>query len=174
MRRKVPVIKRGYNWLRNALTRDKIVKNQAKKNKHIVYGARAIQAQTGIFSRGTKDWDVFAKNPKEAAMKTEKQFESLNKGDQFYVKPTLHPGTHKVMHKGWDGRKNTKDDMGVVDYTKMPCPKPPVKKVKGIMFRSLAQEAKAKRKSIKDPAFAFRHEKDREDLARIKFAQGRL
>ena len=152
---------------------DKALLNQTKKEKNTIYGARSIQAQIGIFSRYTEDWDILSSNPKKSAMKTEKKFDSIWGGNQYFVKPAQHPGTYKVMSKGMDGKKNTKDDFGVVDYTGYPKPKPPVKIINGIRYRTLTQEKKAKIKALKDKAYAFRHQKDREDLNRVKLAQGK-
>ena len=86
--------------------------------------------------------------------------------DNFFVKPAEHPGTWKVMGRGVDRKKNTPDDVGYIDYSKTPRPKPKVKNINGVQFRSLAEELKAKRKALADKEFKFRHEKDRGDLNR--------
>lgn len=144
---------------------------QTKKDKNIIYGAQSINKQAGVFSRGTEDYDILSKNPKKAAKKTEKKFDKIVGSNQFYVKPAMHPGTFKVMHVGIDMRAKTKDDKGLVDYSKIPKPKPPVKVINGIAYRSLTQEAVAKQKSLRDKQMAFRHKKDRGDLRSIRAAQ---
>lgn len=152
--------------------RDKAILAQAKKEKSIVYGAQSIKARRGVLARNTEDWDIFSKSPKKSAKTTEKKLDKIYKRDQFYTKPAMHPGTHKVMSKGADRRKGTKDDWGVADYTKMPKPKPPVNKINGVRFRTLAQEAKAKRTSLRDKTQKFRHKKDSTDLAIIEWFKG--
>lgn len=159
-------------WVKQGEVKRKIL-NQTKKEGNIVYGARSIQAQTGIFSRGTEDYDIFSKKPEKSAMATEKELDKVTLGDNYYVKSALHPGTWKVMDKGFDNKKGTKDDFGIVDYTKFPKPKPKTVTIRGVKYRKLSEEEKAKRKSIKDPAYKFRHKKDKEDLNRMKLAKGK-
>lgn len=152
---------------------DNVILNQAKREKNVIYGARSIQKQIGIYSRPTQDWDIFSTKPKKSAMNTEKSLDKSWNGDFFYVKPALHPGTIKVMSKGSDGIKGTKDDYGVVDYSNMPKPKPKYVVYNGVRYRKLTKEKKAKYKSLKDKTQEFRHQKDNEDLQRIKFATGK-
>lgn len=150
----------------------KVILKKARKKNEIVYGARAIQAQIGIFSRPTEDFDIFTKNPKKAASSTEKKLDLGVGFDYFYTKKGVNPGTWKVKGKGYDMKKGTPDDEGIVDYTEMPSPAPKTKNINGIRYRALSEEVKAKRAVLKDPNFAFRHKKDREDLIRIKFGRG--
>jgi len=151
---------------------NEIILNQAKKEKNIVYGARSIQAQGGLFSRYTQDWDILSKKPKNSALKTETALDKLYGSNQFYVKPALHPGTHKVMNKGNDKRKGTEDDYGIVDYTTLNNKGLRYRNINGIRYRNLSQEKKAKYKALRDKTQQFRWEKDREDLERIKLIQG--
>jgi hypothetical protein len=149
------------------------IKNQAKREKNIIYGARSVQAQIGfIGSRPTDDWDIFSKKPKKSAMKTERVLDRLWGYDKFYTKPAMHPGTFKVMNKGFDNRKGTKDDYGVVDYTKMPKPPPRTINILGNRYRKLSQEKSSKFKALRDKTQKFRHQKDREDVERIKLITG--
>jgi hypothetical protein len=140
---------------------------QAKKEKNIIYGAQSIKKQIGIYARGTKDYDIFSKKPKRSATVTEKNLDRIYGWDNFYVKPANHPGTYKVMDKGYDCKPKTDDDFNVADYTVMP------KKVKyitynGVRYRNIQIEKQAKLKAVKDKSYAYRHEKDKEDLERIK------
>jgi len=148
-----------------------IIKQQAKQEGNVIYGARGVQGQIGFFARGTEDWDVFSNKPKSSANKTQKALDKLYGCDQFYSKPALHPGTHKVMNKGLDKKQDTEDDFGVADYTQMPLPRPRTVLINGVRYRNLSQEAVARRKAIRDKAFAFRHAKDRADLNRIRLAR---
>jgi len=148
-----------------------VIKQQAKQEGNIIYGARGVQGQIGFFARGTDDWDVFTNKPKSSANKTQKALDKLYGYNQFYSKPALHPGTHKVMNKGLDKKQGTEDDYGVADYTQMPKPKPRFVIINGVKYRNISQESAARRKAIRDKAFAFRHAKDRADLNRIRLAQ---
>lgn len=153
--------------------RNKILSN-AQRKKQIVYGARAIQAQTGFFARPTEDYDIFTKSPKKEAYFLEKQLDRVVGRDYYYAKKGVNPGTWKVKGRGADGRKGTRDDEGVVDYTRTPKPTPKFKRINGVLYRKLSEEVKGKRQALADKKFAFRHEKDREDLQRIKIANSRV
>lgn len=143
---------------------DKTIKKQAKKRESIIYGARALRAQMPLFlTRPTGDWDVFSKRPKRSARRLEKKLDKRF-GDHFYVKPALYPGTHKVM------ARVPGPDLNIADYTEKPKGIKFVM-INGIRYRTLGQEKKARRKSLKDKAYEFRHGKDRFDLASIKGAR---
>jgi len=149
---------------------EKIILDNAKKDGQIVYGQRSANRRFGIMTRPTEDWDIFANKPKGAAMKTEKQLDKAVGFDYFYTKKGMHKGTYKVKGKGFDGKKGTKDDEGIVDYTKVPKPIPKFDVINGIRYRRVAEEIKAKRNALADPNFKFRHEKDRADLNRLRSA----
>ena len=148
------------------------IKSNVKKEKSVVYGARSIQAQIGLFSRNTMDWDIFSAKPKKSAKMAEKSLDKVWEGDHFYTKPAMHPGTFKVMSKGNDGKKGTGDDWGLIDFTIMPKPRPKTVRIGGINYRKITQEKKAKYKALKDRTQKFRWDKDNEDLNRIKVATG--
>lgn len=146
---------------------ERTILNQARKEKSVIYGAQSIKKQIGIFARGTNDYDVLSFKPKKSAKRTEKSLDKLYGWDNFYVKPAKHQGTYKVMDEGNDGRKNTDDDFNIVDYTIMPKPRPSFVVINGVRYRKISQEKIAKLKAIRDKSYAYRHAKDKEDLARI-------
>lgn len=166
MRRKFVM---AYRTFVNKGKTNKVILKQARKEKNIVYGARSIKQRIGIFSRRTEDWDIFSNTPKASALRTEKKLDKLHGMNIFYVKAAMHPGTWKVMHKGTDLRKGTKDDYGVADYSRIPRGTK-FNVIKGVRFRTLKEEVKSKRKSLRSQKFAFRHKKDREDLIRMKIS----
>ena len=149
-----------------------------KRNKQIVFGRRAMNAQLpGFLNAPTTDFDVYVNTPKRVAFRMQGRLDNaLAKGrDEFYALPALHPQTWRVMNVGSDKKKGTKDDFSVVDYS----PKP--KKVcavgiKGIKYQCLKTIIEGKERTLRDPMSAFRHEKDRRDLARIMASKsfGRL
>lgn len=146
---------------------DRIILNIAKQRKQIIYGARSIQKQAGLFARDTKDYDVFDKNPKKVANMLQKLLDKNAGFDYYYMKEAEHKGTFKVKGRGNDGIKNTEDDESIADYTR-PDKKIPFVTINGIRYRILKEELKRKQAVLKDPEFKFRHEKDRNDINRIK------
>jgi len=167
---KIPNIMKNFTM---DFPKNQIIKKQAMNEKSIIFGARSIQAQIGtIGARQTEDWDIFTSTPKKSALKTEKRLDKLWNKNQFYVKPALHPGTIKVMSKGNDGRKGTADDFGVVDYSGMPKPRPQTILIQGNRYRKLSTEKAKKYKAIRDKTQKFRHEKDKDDVRRIKLITG--
>lgn len=141
------------------------VRKQAKKNNEVIFGARSLRRQLGVIGlgRSTQDYDVLSKNPKRSAVKLERTLDKRAGRDQYYTEPALHPGTTKVMDRGFDRRKGTKDDFGVADYGKLKRGFKTVK-VNGVKYSHLSEEAKNRRKSLSDPKSSFRHKKDRHDL----------
>ena len=145
----------------------KQIKKFLKKEGCTVYGARSINAQTGIMTRPTNDWDAYSKTPEKTAKKLQRELDKLVKGDYFYHKPAMHKGTWKVKTVGDDLIRDTPDDEDIADFSK-PEKKVKIKIIDGLRYRDLREEIKAKQKSIADPEFKFRHEKDQRDLDRIK------
>ena len=146
---------------------DKTILGVAKKRKQVVYGARSIQAQNNLFARNTQDWDVFDTNPKKVAQLVEKMLDKQMKGNYFYSEEAMHKGTWKVKGIGNDRIRGTKDDESIADYSKLEKGVPYVIK-NGVRYRKLREEIKAKKRSVADPEFEFRHKKDKDDLNRIK------
>ena len=145
------------------------IKSHLRKTKNIVYGARAMNAQLPLhLRRNTDDYDVYAKKPRKAAKKMERHLDKHYGGDYYYVKPALHPGTFKVVDKGLDRKPNTEDDYAIVDYTK------PNRKIKHmekdkIRYARLSERRKDIRRSLEDKESAYRHQKDRADLERLRY-----
>jgi len=162
---------KGRNLKVNVIDKQDNVNNQIKKFLEqegvIVYGARSINAQTGIITRPTDDWDAFSSKPKQSADKLQKKLDKIVKGDYFYSKPAMHKGTWKVMGLGDDMKPGTIDDEGIADFSS-PEKKIPFRKINRIKYRLLKEEIKAKKKSLADKEMKFRNEKDRGDLNRIK------
>lgn len=154
-----------------AITRKDLVDQEIKKflklNKNIVYGARSINAQSGILTRNTEDWDAYSKNPKKTAHELQKKLDKVVGGNYFFKKEAMHKGTWKVKGVGDDLIPNTQDDVEVADFS-IPEKKVGFKIIDGLRYRDLKDEIKAKKSSVADPEFKFRHEKDQKDLDRIK------
>lgn len=146
--------------------------SRARKNKDIIYGAQSIRKQIGLTGRNTYDYDVFTKYSKRSAFDVEKKFDKITHGDNFFVKKGANATTWKVKWKGLDNKKGTHDDRSIVDYTKTPRPQPDTVSIGGIRYRTIGEELKAKKRIVNNPVFAYRREKDNEDIKRI-FKAGR-
>jgi len=153
------------------LRKDEIIKEQAKKNKSIVYGGQSLSRQLPIpFQRPPFDWDIYSKKPKKSAKQLERKLDKHSEADIYYTKPALYPKTTKVMHKGMDRRKGTKDDFVVADYTKEPRGIES-KKIEGVKYTTLRHEEKARKRILKDKKYKFMHRKSREDLGWIRLSR---
>jgi hypothetical protein len=148
------------NYYRRAKVVDNLVKLDAQKDKHIIYGAQAINAQLpGYLKKQTEDYDIYANNPKKEAKQMEKKLDKAFGGDFFESNPAEHSGTWKV--------KSKVTKRGVVDYTK------PTKKIKstivgGNKYEKIKSIKKHIEKTLQDEASAYRHDKDFEALQRIR------
>lgn len=146
---------------------DAKVRNFLKKQGIVIYGARSINAQPNILTRDTSDWDAYSNQPKKTANRLQRELDKIVKGNYFYSKPAIHKGTYKVKGIGNDLIRDNEDDESIADFSK-PDKKIKYKIINGLRYRNLKDEIKAKQKSISDPEFKFRYEKDKGDLDRIK------
>jgi len=145
-----------------------VIEKRLRRNDDIVYGARAMNAQLLLpFRKHTDDYDIYSKHPKKHAKQMEKALDRSAMGDYYYTKPALHPGTFKVMDKGFDRRKGTHDDFGIIDFTKQTKTFKTINKG-GIRYTHLSERVKDIKRSLNDPLSEYRHEKDKKDLYRIK------
>lgn len=148
-----------------------IILKLAKQRKQVIYGARSIEAQAGLFSRSTTDWDILDKNPKASAKILHKILDKKVGFNHYYVKPAKHKGTWKVKGAGNDGQQGTEDDESIADYsgkfTGLPT-KVKTVLINGVKYRHLKYELQRKIAVTKDPEYAFRKAKDQDDINRIK------
>jgi len=142
-----------------------VILRTAKKRKHIVFGSRSLNRQFPKFlDKQTSDYDLLTEKPaKGAASRIEKNLDKKFGGNFFEVKEAAHPGTFKVVSRV------TKD--GVADVTQRK-ERVRTKKIKGIKYSALEHEEGNVKKSLADKESAFRHDKDRERLQRIKIFRG--
>lgn len=160
-----------WNSVFNFLNRGNIIRRQVRNNNSIIFGGQAIKKHIGFMARPTHDYDILSKAPKKSARLLERTLDNQKYVDKFYVRPALHPGTTKVMHVGYDGIKRTKDDITIADFSK-PRKGFKTKLFGGIRYATLSEIKKDKRRSLRTKKFVFRHKKDKEDLNRIKIAEG--
>lgn len=161
------------NPIRESLTwygRKEIILNQARRNKEVVYGSTAIKKHIGFLGREPEDVDLLTSNPRQSARRLEKTLDKKAGANVYYSKPAIHKDTYRVRHVGMDGREGTRDDIQVADYSK------PSRNYKQVwmdknQYVQLDEIEKDKKKSLNDPSFQFRHEKDQDDIRRIKLAR---
>jgi hypothetical protein len=164
----------NYSFLLNEWKIPNIIEGEARKKKQIIYGAQAMNKQLPLFfHRHTTDYDILTKKPKETANQMQRRLDKEVAGgrDEFYYKQAKHSGTYKVRHIGEDKRRETKDDITIVDYTQMPKERVQTRRIEGIKYQTIPAMAKRKREILKDKANKYRWEKDREDLERIKYTK---
>ena len=152
--------------------RHKIIKNQIRQDNNTIYGARSMNAQLPtMIQRPTEDYDVLSKTPKQSARKLEKALDANAGYDAYYTKPAEHKGTHKVISRGMV-KGNKADDYTVADFTN-PSSYRDVRRVKqnNLSYAHISERKKDALNSLNNPAYSFRHEKDRDDLNRINFSQ---
>lgn len=148
-----------------------IILNSLRNTKSIMYGARAMNMQLPfMFYKQTDDYDIYSQRPKRSAVRLERILDSSAGGDFYYVKRAIHKGTWKVIDSGYDNIKGTRDDFGIIDITR-PGRRLRTVRIDGIKYVHLSERVKDAKRSLKNPIYYFRHEKDRKDLWRIR--QGR-
>ena len=144
------------NWFkRNKKIINRVVRGRLAKTKRILHGTRAQNEQLPIVleRKPTVDWDVFAKNPKIAAMNMEKALDKKFGGDYFDVKKgvTKKLKVHKVFGKI--------TGESFVDYS-IPDRKIPTIAKRGVKLATLKDQVEKAKENIKKPELKFRRDKD--------------
>src|SRR4030067_550765 len=160
-----------FNYVKNRGDIPGIIESEARDKKQIIYGRQAMNKQRpGYLHPPTEDYDVYTRRPKQTADKMQNRLDKkITHYDMFYSRPAQHPGTYRVLNVGVDMKRNTEDDIEVADYTTKPN-KISTVKINGIQYESMQSIVKNKQKILQDKASAYRHEKDKYDLQRIKAA----
>ncbi len=157
-------LKQKERFLKNKRNVKKIILNEIRKDKAIIFGARSVNKQVPKHLQvHTEDFDVLVKgNPKALAKRIERRLDKKFKGNFYEVRPAQHPGTSKLINR-LSGR-------GVVDTSKQEGKVSFVKR-KGIRYARLRFQEKKIKQSLADPKSKFRHQKDRFTRDRIKLAR---
>lgn len=154
--------KQKISFYKNKRKIAEVIINHVKKKKHIIFGARSLNAHFPKFlDKPTVDYDIIVEkgNPKKTARRLEKKLDKRFGGNFFLVEKARHPGTYKV--------KRVLGKEGIIDISKAK-EKVPTDKIRGVRYSKLSFERKKVRQSLRDPQSKFRHDKDRERLERIK------
>lgn len=142
--------------------------NQIKKEKGIVFGARAVNRQVPKHLESpTEDFDVFipkGKSPKKTAKRIERRLDKKFGGNFFKVEEGKFEGLYKV--------KSRVSGKGLIDLNKQKQ-KVGVVKRKGVKFADLQFQKKKIKESLANPEAKFRRDKDKFSRLRIKIAEAR-
>lgn len=151
-------------FLRNRRAVNKIILQEIRKEKAIIFGAKSVNKQVPKhLQTHTEDFDILTKdNPKRLAKRIERRLDKRFKGNFYEVKPAQHPGTHKII--------NRLSGKGIVDTSKQEEKVGFVKR-KGVRYARLRFQEKKIRQSLADPESKFRHQKDRFSRDRIRLAR---
>ena len=148
---------------RNKNLINRFVRGRLAKTKRIVHGTRATNVQLPKFleRKPTVDWDVFAKNPKKAAINMERFLDKKFKGDFFDVREgkTKRLKVHKVFS---NVTGETQVDFSIPDR------KVPTISKRNVRFATLKDQVEKAKKNIKDPSRIFRRDKDLDLIRRVK------
>lgn len=134
---------------------------KAQKDKQIIYGARAINAQlpTSI-NKDTEDYDILTKKPKKSAKELVEELNKKGK-NKYYVEKAMHKGTFKV--KDINGKT-------VVDYTQLRR-LPKTTKYLGNDYYDKSSIKRNIAKSLNKKENDYRLNKDKDTLQRIKLSE---
>lgn len=129
------------------------------KDLQVVYGARAINAYLPKFLRGqTRDYDIYAKNPRSEARELERKLDKRFGGNYFVVERAKHKGTYRVVSRV--------EGEVVADYTK-PESRLQYRRLGGVRYVQPTMIKQGLRRTLRDPESEYRHAKDKERLQRL-------
>jgi len=132
------------------------------KDGEIIQGERSLEMQLPPkYKKPTQDYDIYSPKPKQSAEETENELDREFGGDYFKTVPAKHRGTYKVV--------SNIDEDGWADYTKPDEPVPKVK-IGKTNYTTLQFELKKAVRTLKQKKYAYRHEKEKNKIERIKKA----
>ena len=150
-------------WLRRLIQNAFVpltVQDQARRERSVIHGAQSINAQVLPFlRRPTKDYDILETRPRASAIRLERRLDKEAGMDAYMVIPAQHKGTYKVVDRS---NGNT-----IADFTGF-VRQVPTTQINGLRYSTLGYEAKRKRAILQNKLFAYRHQKAKEDYARIQ------
>ena len=147
---------------RNKGVINRVVRKRLAKTKRIIHGSRAQQVQLPrVLSREPTDWDVFAINPRRAAIGMERALDKKFRGDFFGIKKgaTERLRVNKVFNKV--------TGQTIVDFS-LPDRQVPTKAIRGKRFATLKDQKERALENIKNPEKIFRLGKDLDFLRRVR------
>ena len=157
---------------REALTyfdRGNIITRFVKRRKRTIFGGQSIANQTGLFARPTSDYDIDTPQPRRDATQLQRILDRRAGSDVYFSRESkFKKGVFKTIHKGEDRLPDTKDDIGIADFSKHNYP---YTTVRGVRYAKLSTVIADKKRALADKEFEYRHAKDRQDVERIRAYQ---
>lgn len=145
-----------------------IIKKGVRKKGNVIYGGQSLQAQIGPLARDTRDIDIYSMNPKSDSRDTESKLNRVAHRNNYYTRESKRTkGVYKLYNVGLDLKPHTEDDRHLADYS-TPTRKVKVVQVGNHLYADLNETVRDKKESLRNPKYSFRHDKDLEDLRRIK------
>lgn len=134
-----------------------VVLDKAQKDKQIIYGARAYNAQApDNLKKKTTDYDILTNNPRKSAKEVAETL-TRRTGRPTEVIKGVHKGTYRVKLNG----------EVVADYTQSKG-KIGTKKSWGNEYRSLKSIKRNATRLSNNPKLEYRRDKDLDTLSKIK------
>jgi hypothetical protein len=148
---------------RNREIINRVVRNRLAKTKRVIHGSRAQNVQLPRFleRRPTVDWDVFARNPDLAAHGMERALDKKFRGDFFGIRKGI---TEKLKVRKVFSKVTGES---FVDFS-IPDRVVPTKGIRGKRFATLKDQFEKAKSNLKDPTKAFRADKDRSLVRRVR------
>ena len=155
------------NWER--ILPPKVIRS-IKRNNDVMHGARSVNMIVGKkYSRKTKDFDVYSKEPSKRAHQIENEIDKACGCDMAYVHyqaiPKMNPmnGDDPNMAKELFIVKTVPNQDGDVDYMQLP-PNLPYHKRKGIFHEDLEEAYRKAQKNLNHPLRYFKAQRDIERI----------
>ena len=140
------------------------IRNKVKKDKDIVHGGHALNAQViGVARIPTIDYDVYTRaSPKRRAIELDGILDRRSGGDNYDVKQAKHKGTYKVFHR--------RTETTVADYSRRPNRPINTRIIRGVKYVALRTVKKRRETILKKKSAMFRHHQDKEAIHHIKIS----
>ena len=151
-------------YYRNRHLVEKIVRNYARRKQLLLFGGKAINLNVKEFLKShTSDYDFLHKNPRKMALELEKILDKFFEGNYFRIMKGKHKGTFKV--------KSNVTNKTIADISKQIQKKIPTKNIRGLKVATAGHLKSRIRKTLKNPEASYRHEKEAENLQRLRLSE---
>ena len=128
-------------------------------DNEIIYGGKAVNIRVPReLKRPTDDWDLYVKEARKEAIKTERALDRHIGFNAFETLPGQHPGTYRVTSRA-TGKVRA-------DYTK-PTNTIPYDVIRNKKYIQVEAMKKQLKKTLNDPEQAYAHAKLQDSLNRL-------
>lgn len=142
---------------------EQIVRDYARRKQLILFGGKAINLNVKKFlNTYSADFDFLHENPKKIILALEKKLDRYFEGNYFKVMKGKHEGTYKL--------KSNVTKRTIADITKQK-EEIETRNIKGLKVATAKHLRKRIRKTLKNPANAYRFDRERENLQRLNLSE---